>query len=84
MERAKIKLSLVKDVLRLAEISQNKEYDILLRHNSYVVDATSVLGIMSLDLSEPVIIDVAGDQNDAKELFEQLRNEGFEITVKED
>ena len=84
MERAKIKLSLVKDVLRLAEISQNKEYDILLRHNSYVVDATSVLGIMSLDLSEPVIIDVAGDQNDAKELFEQLKNEGFEITVKED
>ena len=84
MERAKIKLSLVKDVLRLAEISQNKEYDILLRHNSYVVDATSVLGIMSLDLSEPVIIDVAGDQNDAKELFEQLKNEGFEITTKED
>lgn len=84
MERAKIKLSLVKDVLRLAEISQNKEYDILLRHNSYVVDATSVLGIMSLDLSEPVIIDVAGDPNDAKELFEQLKNEGFEITAKED
>ncbi len=84
MERAKIKLSLVSEVLKLAEISQNKEYDILLRHNSYVVDATSVLGIMSLDLSEPVIIDVASDQNDAKELFEQLRNEGFEITVKED
>ena len=84
MERAKIKLSLVSEVLKLAEISQNKEYDILLRHNSYVVDATSVLGIMSLDLSEPVIIDVVSDQNDAKELFEQLRNEGFEITVKED
>ena len=84
MERAKIKLSLVSEVLKLAEISQNKEYDILLRHNSYVVDATSVLGIMSLDLSEPVIIDVVGDQNDAKELFEQLKNEGFEITVKED
>lgn len=84
MERAKIKLSLVSEVLKLAEISQNKEYDVLLRHNSYVVDATSVLGIMSLDLSEPVIIDVAGDQNDAKELFEQLKNEGFEITTKED
>ena len=84
MERAKIKLNLVKEVLRLAEISQSKNYDVLLRHNSYVVDATSILGIMSLNLSEPVIIDVAGDQGDAAELFKQLQNEGFTMIFGED
>lgn len=83
MERAKIKLNLVKEVLRLAEISQSKNYDVLLRHNSYVVDATSILGIMSLNLSEPVIIDVAGDQDDAAELFKQLQDEGFTMIFGE-
>lgn len=79
MERAKIKLNLVQEVLKLAEITQSKPYDVLLRHNSYVVDATSILGIMSLNLSEPVIIEVAGSQSEAGELFKQLQNEGFEM-----
>ena len=84
MERAKIKLNLVQDVLKLAEITQRKAYDVLLRHNSYVVDATSILGIMSLNLSEPVIIEVVGSQSDGAELFKELQHEGFEMIFGED
>ena len=84
MERAKIKINLVTEVTRLSEITQNKEYDVLLRHNSYVVDATSILGIMSLNLSEPVTIEVVGNQNDAMDLFKQLQDEGFDIKIGEE
>lgn len=82
--QATIKLNLVTEVTRLAEIAQSREFDIMLRHNSYVVDATSILGIMSLNLSEPVYIDVVErEEGDALNLFKQLQDEKFEIKVTE-
>ena len=82
--QARIKLNLVSEVTRLAEIAQSRESDIMLRHNSYVVDATSILGIMSLNLSEPVYIDVIErNEGDALNLYKQLQDEKFEIKVTE-
>ena len=82
--QARIKLNLVSEVTRLAEIAQSREFDIMLRHNSYVVDATSILGIMSLNLSEPVYIDVIErNEGDALNLYKQLQDEKFEIKVTE-
>ena len=82
MYKATVKLNLVDEVLKLAAIAQSKDYDIMLRHGSYVIDATSILGIMSLNLSEPVWIDVIErNEGEALDLYGQLKNEGFNIKV---
>ena len=79
MTRAKVKLSLVDDVMKFAKLSQKLGLDVLLKHNSYVVDGTSLLGIMSLNLSEPVIVDVIGTEDERVSFFDMLRCEGINI-----
>ena len=82
--KAKIKINLVKEVLRLADLAQNIESDVMLKHGSYTVDATSILGIMSLNLSEPVeLIVVEKNINESSLLYKQLQDEGFNITIEE-
>ena len=78
MTRAKIKLSLIDDI-KFINLSQNLGLDVLLKHNSYVVDGTSLLGIMSLNLSEPVIVDVIGTEEERVSFFDMLRCEGLHI-----
>ena len=79
MTRAKVKLSLVEDVMKFAKLSQKLGLDVLLKHNSYVVDGTSLLGIMSLNLSEPVTVDVIGTEDECVSFFDMLRCEGINI-----
>ena len=83
--KAMIKLNLVSEVLRLTEIAQNTESDIMLKHGSYVVDATSILGIMSLNLSEPVeLVCVEKKVNETMILLKKLQDEKFNITITEE
>lgn len=78
-----VKLNLIDEVFRLANIAQNKEFDILLHHGSYTVDATSILGIMSLNLSEPVRIEaIEKNEGEALTFYKQLQDEGFEIKIE--
>lgn len=50
----KIKLNMVSDVKDFVEVTNKWGYKQELRAGRYVVDAKSILGIMSLDLSKPV------------------------------
>lgn len=50
----KIKLNMVSDVKDFVEVTNKWSYKQELRAGRYVVDAKSILGIMSLDLSKPV------------------------------
>jgi phosphotransferase system HPr-like phosphotransfer protein len=62
-------------VKEFVNITQNFTYEILLKSGKYVVDAKSILGIFSLDLSQPIIVEVYSD--DCDDLLEQL--EKFKI-----
>lgn len=53
-----VDLSKFESVKRFVTVSQSKSCFVLLRSGKYVVDAKSVLGIFSLDLSHPVILEV--------------------------
>lgn len=80
--KATIKLNLVSEVLKLAEIAQGVESDVLLKHGSYVIDATSILGIMSLNLSEPVVLEIVDkNESDANDIIKTLINSGFQVTI---
>ena len=64
-----VKLALVDEVKKLNKIATSSEADVRVHSNSYVVDAKSLLGIFSLDLSKPVEIKVKHDDTDVVNRF---------------
>ena len=58
-------------VKEFVNITQNYSYEILLKSGRYVVDAKSILGIYSLDLANPVTVEVYSD--DCDDLMELLK-----------
>lgn len=60
-------------VKEFVTITQNYACEILLKSGKYVVDAKSILGIFSLDLSQPLVVEVYSEASDADELLAQLK-----------
>lgn len=71
MKSVKISLEIAQRVKDFVAITQACEYEILLKSGKYVVDAKSILGIFSLDLSKPLTVEIYSD--DCAGLLEQLK-----------
>ena len=71
MRAVNIKLSLTENVKAFVNIVSRHSYDIDLRVGRHVVDAKSILGIFSLDLSKPVTVEVYSDNCD--DLLEEIK-----------
>ena len=71
MKSIKISLEIAQRVKEFVAITQNYEHEILLKSGKYVVDAKSILGIFSLDLSKPLTVEIYSD--DCAALLEQLK-----------
>lgn len=66
-----IKLTVVTDVQELVKIVTAFNGDVDLRSGRYLVDAKSIMGIFSLDLSKPIDV-IVDNEEDADILFEKL------------
>ena len=75
MKSIRISLQLAQRVKEFVKITQDYPCEILLKSDKYIVDAKSILGIFSLDLSQPLTVEVYSD--DCAGLLEQLK--AFEI-----
>lgn len=64
MKSIKISLEMAQRVKEFVNITQDYAYEILLKSGKYVVDAKSILGIFSLDLSQPITVEVYSDNCD--------------------
>ena len=71
MKSIQISLIMTSHVSAFVAIVQKYPYDIELKHGKYVVDAKSILGIFSLDLSKPVTVEIHSD--DCDDLLEELK-----------
>ena len=71
MKAVNIKLSLTENVKTFVNIVSRYPYDVDLRAGRHVVDAKSILGIFSLDLSKPVTVEVYADNCD--DLVEEIK-----------
>ncbi len=71
MKSIKISLEMAQRVKEFVNITQNYPFEILLKSGKYIVDAKSILGIFSLDLSQPIVVEAYSD--DCDELLEQLK-----------
>ncbi len=72
MKSLKISLEMAQKVKEFVTLTQACDYEILLKSGKYVVDAKSILGIFSLDLSKPLTVEIYSD--DCAELLAQLQN----------
>ena len=79
MKTVNIRLTMMTDhVKNFVSVVNRYPYDIDLRSGRYVVDAKSILGIFSIDLSRPVQMSIYSD--DCDDLIKDL--EGY--IVKDD
>lgn len=71
MKSVTIRLSLVENVNKFVNIVSAFPYEMDLRAGRHVVDAKSILGIFSLDLSRPITLEIYAE--DCGELMEKIR-----------
>ena len=64
MRSVPIKLSFAEEVKTFVNVANRYNYDMDLRAGRHVVDAKSILGIFSLDLSKPVTLEVYAEECD--------------------
>ena len=70
MKSLKMSLEVAQKVKEFVAITQESECEILLKSGKYVVDAKSILGIFSLDLSKPLTVEIYSD--DCADLIAKL------------
>lgn len=64
MKSVPIKLSFAEEVKTFVNTVNRYPYEVDLRAGRHVVDAKSILGIFSLDLSKPITLDIYSDTCD--------------------
>lgn len=65
----KIRLNDMKDVQKFVNKCGMFEDDVMLSSDRYVVDGKSLLGILSLDLSKPIDLEIDTDDISTKHVF---------------
>ncbi|MBQ9737650.1 MAG: HPr family phosphocarrier protein [Clostridia bacterium] len=71
MKKFSILLSSINDVKNFVNLVSRFDCDVDLVSGRYVVDAKSIMGIFSLDLSKPIDVEIHNDDCDA--LVEELK-----------
>ena len=68
----KIQLARIEDVKAFVRFAMTRDYDMELSSGRYVVDAKSIMGIFSLDLSKPIDLAIHTEDN-LNEILEALK-----------
>ncbi|MDO5377361.1 MAG: HPr family phosphocarrier protein [Clostridia bacterium] len=76
MKSVNIRLTMTDHVKNFVSLVNRYPYEMDLRSGRYVVDAKSILGIFSIDLSRPIRMDIYSD--DCEDLLKAL--EGYLVT----
>lgn len=69
-----VNLNMVKSVKEFVAIAEKQDFDILIKNQgrAIVIDAKSIMGVFSLDLSNPVIVEVY-DKKEGKKFKEAVK-----------
>lgn len=68
MAQSKIKLNATEEVKEFVQAAGKCDFDIDISYNRIVIDAKSILGILSMDLTKPLLVRCYGENPE----FEQV------------
>jgi phosphotransferase system HPr-like phosphotransfer protein len=68
-----VHLNSIADVKRFVNAACDQPFDIDIVSGRYVIDAKSIMGIFSLDLSKPIDVEVHGTEEDGRVFYESVR-----------
>jgi phosphotransferase system HPr-like phosphotransfer protein len=72
MKTVDISLSSIDKVKTFVNLINRFDYDFDLVSGRYVIDAKSIMGIFSLDLSKPITLNIHADNADADAIVKEL------------
>lgn len=72
MKSVTVNLTLAENVKKFVAIAEKYPFDIDLRSGRHVVNAKSMLGIFSLDLSDPCVVEIFTD--DCKKFLDEIND----------
>ena len=64
MSQCKIKLNATEDVKEFVDAASKCDFDIDIFYNRIIIDAKSILGILSMDLTRDLTVQCYGDSNE--------------------
>ena len=73
MKKVKVSLNSIEKVKRFVNDINRFDFDFDLVSGRYVIDAKSIMGIFSLDLSKPIDLNIHADQNRMDEIVATLK-----------
>lgn len=74
MKTLNILLNSMNDVRIFVNIVNKYEFDVDLTSGRYVVDAKSILGIYSLDLSKAIVVNIHADDEAAAKFIDEIKD----------
>lgn len=72
MKTVNISLNSIEKVKTFVNLINRYDYDFDLMSGRYVIDAKSIMGIFSLDLSKPITLNIHADEKDADSIVAEL------------
>jgi phosphotransferase system HPr-like phosphotransfer protein len=72
MKTIDISLNSIDKVKNFVNLINRFDYDFDLVSGRYVIDAKSIMGIFSLDLSKPIALNIYADEKDIDEILTAL------------
>ena len=73
MKKLAIHLYSIDDVRRFVTAACSQVFDVDIVTGRYIVDAKSIMGLFSLDLSKPIFVEAHGTEEEVAEFFESLK-----------
>lgn len=78
MSEVKILLDTIDKVKSFVATTIKLDVELDLVSGRYVIDAKSILGIFSMDLSKPLLLQIHAKEDEAEEILEMLREYAVE------
>ena len=69
-----VKFSCVEDVKNFVRCAEQQSFEIDLVNGRYVIDGKSIMGIFSLDLSTPKMLEIHASNDEAKGFLEKIKD----------
>lgn len=79
MRKVSVLLETIEKARDFVSITTKYDRDIDLINGRYMIDAKSILGILTMDLSKPLVLQIHAEQGEAEEILKELK--GYVVGV---